>query len=93
MKKILTRIFSVFMVMFLLLPTFSVSANYSTNIEEEPITRGSNAYRIWSVCKALGMSDYAAAGMLGNIFAESSADPTSIEGIYGEYGDANGSKK
>lgn len=93
MKKILTRIFSVFMVMFFLLPTFSVSANYSTNIEDEPVTRGSNAYRIWSVCKALGMSDYAAAGMLGNIFAESSADPTSIEGIYGEYGDANGSKK
>ena len=79
--------------MFLLLPTFSVSANYSTNIEDEPVTRGSNAYRIWSVCKALGMNDYAAAGMLGNIFAESSADPTSIEGIYGEYGDANGSKK
>lgn len=93
MRKLITRLLSSIMVVFLLLPFFQVHANYSTNIAEEPITRGSNAYRIWSVMKGLGMNDYAAAGVLGNIFAESSADPTSIEGIYGEYGDANGAKK
>lgn len=92
-KKITLRIVSLFMVLVLLLPFFRVSANYSNNIEEAPVSQTTNAYKIWSVCKALGMNDYAAAGMLGNIFAESSGDPTSIEGISGEYSNPEGTKK
>lgn len=39
-----------------------------------------NAYKIWSVAKAAGFSDYAAAGMVGNSECEGGFDPASIEG-------------
>ena len=43
-----------------------------------------NAIKVWSVFKEKGLTDEEIAGMLGNLEAESSIDPTCIEGIYDE---------
>lgn len=44
----------------------------------------SNAKMLYSVFKGYGLSDECIAGILGNLFAEGSIDPTTIEGIYDE---------
>lgn len=42
------------------------------------------AKKIWAVCKAMGMTDEQAAGVLGNMQQEGGVDPTSLEGCYTE---------
>ena len=42
------------------------------------------AKKIWAVCKAIGMTDEQAAGVLGNMQQEGGVDPTSLEGTYNE---------
>ena len=42
------------------------------------------AKKIWAVCKAIGMTDEQAAGVLGNMQQEGGVDPTSLEGTYSE---------
>lgn len=51
-----------------------------------------NAKSIYSVLHTYGLSDEQIAGVLGNFSTESGIDPTSIEGIYGEHYNINGSK-
>lgn len=51
------------------------------------------AFKAWSVCKAFGMSDEQAAGVLGNMQWESTFDPTTIESIYDEPFNINGPRK
>lgn len=51
-----------------------------------------NAKAIYSVLYTYGLSDEQIAGVLGNFSTESGIDPTSIEGIYGERYNINGSK-
>lgn len=46
--------------------------------------RQENAVKLWSVYSALGSSKEQTAAVLGNLQAESSLDPTSIETIYNE---------
>lgn len=52
-----------------------------------------SAQKLYSVGKALGMSNEQIAGMLGNAQRESQVDPTCIEGIYDEAYDINGARK
>lgn len=42
------------------------------------------AKKVWAVCKAMGMTDEQAAGVLGNMQQEGGVDPTSLEGCYTE---------
>lgn len=51
-----------------------------------------NAKKIYSVMKTFGLSDEQIAGMLGNWQVESGIDPTTIEGIFGEAQNIQGSK-
>lgn len=51
-----------------------------------------NAKKIWSAMKTYGLSDDQIAGILGNFSAESGIDPTTIEGIYTEPHNINGSR-
>lgn len=51
------------------------------------------AAKAWAVAKAFGLSDEQAAGMLGNMQTESGMDPTTIEAIYNEPFDINGTQK
>lgn len=50
------------------------------------------AEKVWGVFKYLGLTDEMAAGALSNMEAESSVDPTTIEGIYDEHFNPDGPK-
>lgn len=51
-----------------------------------------NAQQIYSILNAYGLTDNEIAGVLGNWSVESGIDPTTIEGIYDEPQNINGSK-
>ena len=41
-----------------------------------------NEERIWKFLKEVGLNDYAAAGVMGNLYAESGLSPTNLENYY-----------
>lgn len=43
------------------------------------LTGKDNAEKIWNYLKGLGMTDYGAAGMMGNIYAESGLEPGNLQ--------------
>lgn len=55
-----------------------------TDVEDWKAAQMEVAKKIWAVCKAFGMTDEQAAGVLGNMQQEGGVDPTSLEGTYSE---------
>lgn len=45
------------------------------------LTGSTNEDKIWNYLKAKGLSDYAAAGLMGNLFAESALIPDNLENV------------
>lgn len=46
------------------------------------LTGNNNDERIWNFLKAVGMSEYGVAGLMGNLFAESGLIPTNLQNTY-----------
>lgn len=100
MRKILTKIILIVLVVFscvtmMVTPSFVYAKTpYTSDVESLPDSDSmKNPYKAWSVAKAAGMSDAAAAGFLANMQSESGFDPTGIETVYDEFNNINGPKK
>lgn len=46
------------------------------------VSEGTNEERIWCFLKEKGLNDYAAAGVMGNLYAESGLSPINLENYY-----------
>lgn len=47
-----------------------------------PVQSGDNAAAVWNYLKGKGLNDYAVAGIMGNIYAESGFKPTNLQNTY-----------
>ena len=47
--------------------------------------------RIWNFCIAQGLTEAGAAGLMGNLYAESALDPKNLQNSYDVWGETDGS--
>ena len=81
MKKLLSVILALVICMTtLVIPSF---ATEYTKVDTPSLSfKDNNALKIWSVCKAMGMTDNQAAAVIGVFEEESHLDPAALEGVY-----------
>ena len=64
----------------LVIPSF---ATEYTKVDTPSLSfKDNNALKIWSACKAMGMTDNQAAAVIGVFEEESHLDPAALEGVY-----------
>lgn len=85
MKKIIAMLLAVLcLTSVFAVPSYAEGRRATYNKVDTPILtfKENNALKIWSVCKAMGMTDNQAAGVIGVFERESGLDPSALEGVF-----------